>query len=117
MIGERELRGWLPLVFFSYFNAQQDTAQCEEADDKEKDKSSAILHIAGVLVLRNLGANNIDMIGQGHDALEEEVGRLGQPSQGSWSRNAKAAVNMIGAVSPATRAIPMIEEVRMPGKA
>lgn len=34
---------------------------------------------------------------------------------GISSRIAYAAVNMIGAVSPATRAIPSIEDVKMPG--
>ena len=34
---------------------------------------------------------------------------------GSWSRTTNAAVNMMGAVSPATRAMASTEEVRMPG--
>ena len=37
--------------------------------------------------------------------------------QGSLSRTTYAAVNMIGAVSPATRAMPRMDEVRMPGSA
>ena len=36
---------------------------------------------------------------------------------GSSSRITKAAVNMIGAVSPATRAMESTEDVRMPGSA
>ena len=39
-----------------------------------KDKSSAVLHALGVFVLRNFRADHIDVIGQGHHALEKEIG-------------------------------------------
>ena len=40
----------------------------------EKDEGAAVLHALGVFVLRNFRADHVDVIGQGHHALEKEIG-------------------------------------------
>ena len=66
----------LPFVAASEFVAKNDGGRRNESDDQQENERGAVLYALGIFVLRNLGADDVDVVRQRHDALEKEIAEL-----------------------------------------
>ena len=71
MCSEEEEDG--SICVLANFNSQEDAGEGERPDEEEEDEGGTVLHVPGVVVLRELLADDIEVVGECHDALEEEI--------------------------------------------
>jgi len=99
----------LPPLFSPHITPHRNSDQIHAENERQKHQDCSILNRPCLVDVRPRRRQHVDVIWQGHDLVEDGLGSLAVKKA--------AAVNMMGAVSPAARPIPRMEPVRIPGKA